>query len=121
MNGTLFDILMAETKPEFVTFEMDVFWVVHGGQDPVKLLDKYGDRFMLFHLKDMKDGTPIGLLTGKADPKNDVALGQGRIDYRKVLSAAERAGAKWYFIEDESPTSEQQIPQSLRYLEQVTW
>lgn len=121
VGGTLFDLLMAETKPEFVTYEMDVFWVVHGGQDPVELLKKYGNRFALFHLKDMKDGTPVGLLTGKSDNTNDVALGQGRIDYRKVLSAAERAGGKWYFIEDESPTVEQQIPQSLRYLEQVTW
>lgn len=120
-TGTLFDLLLAETKPKFVTYEMDIFWVVHGGQDPAKLLDRYRSRFALVHLKDMKDGTPIGLLTGHTDMSNDVALGQGRIDYRRALRAAEKAGVKWYFIEDESPTSEQQIPQSLRYLEQVKW
>jgi sugar phosphate isomerase/epimerase len=53
--------------------------------------------------------------------KNDVALGQGSIDYRRTLAAAQKAGVKWYFIEDESPTSEEQIPQSLQYLEQVKW
>src|SRR5258706_5575819 len=44
-NGTLFDLMMAETKPEFVRYEMDVFWIVHPGQDPVKLFEKYGNHF----------------------------------------------------------------------------
>src|SRR6266446_4111510 len=84
-SGTLFDLLLAETKPEFVTYEMDVFWVVHGGQNPVSLFEQYPERFALVHLKDMRVGTPIGLLTGSSDVKNDVALGQGRIDYRRIL------------------------------------
>lgn len=120
-SETLFDLLMAETKPELVTYEMDVFWIVHGGQNPVSMFEKYGDRFQLVHLKDMKASTPIGLLTGSSDVSNDVALGQGRIDYRRILPAAEKAGVKWYFIEDESPTSEKQIPQSMLYLKQVKW
>ncbi len=120
-SGTLFDLLMTETKPEFVSYEMDVFWIVHGGQDPVALFKKYGDRFALVHLKDMKHGTPINLLTGTSDVKNDVAMGTGRIDYPRILPAAEKAGVKWYFIEDESPTSEEQIPISLKYLENVKW
>lgn len=110
---------MTETKPEFVTYEMDVFWVVHGGQDPVSLFEKYKGRFALVHLKDMKIGTKIGLLTGSSDVSNDVALGTGQIDYRRILPAAAKAGVKWYFIEDESPTSEQQIPQTVRYLKEV--
>jgi sugar phosphate isomerase/epimerase len=120
-SENLFDLLMAETKPEFVTYEMDVFWVVHGGQNPVRLFEKYKGRFELVHLKDMKVGTPINLLTGTSDVKNDVAMGTGRIDYRRILPAAARSGVKWYFIEDESPTSEQQIPQSVRYLKDVKW
>ncbi|HEX4414622.1 MAG TPA: sugar phosphate isomerase/epimerase [Lacipirellulaceae bacterium] len=120
-SETLFDLLMKETKPEFVSFEMDVFWIVHAGQDPVALFDKYGDRFALVHLKDMKQGTPVNLLTGTSPVTNDVALGTGTINYHRVLPAAAKAGVKWYFIEDESPTSEQQIPVSLRYLETVTW
>ncbi|HEX3600988.1 MAG TPA: sugar phosphate isomerase/epimerase [Lacipirellulaceae bacterium] len=120
-SETLFDLLMKETKPGVVNYEMDVFWVVHGGQDPVALFKKYGDRFALVHLKDMKQGTPVGLLTGSSDVKNDVALGTGRIDYPRILPAAQKAGVKWYFIEDESPTSEQQIPITLKYLENVSW
>ena len=118
-SGTLFDLLVTETKTEFVTYEMDVFWVVHGGQNPVSMFDKYGNRFSLVHLKDMKKGTRINLLTGTSDVTNDVAMGTGQIDYRRVLPAAAKAGVKWYFIEDESPTSEQQIPQSVLYLKEV--
>jgi sugar phosphate isomerase/epimerase len=118
---TLFDLLVKETKPENVSYEMDVFWIVHAGQDPVALFEKYGHRFALVHLKDMKQGTPVGLLTGSSPVTNDVALGTGTINYRRVLPAAEKAGVKWYFIEDESPTSEEQIPITLRYLESITW
>jgi sugar phosphate isomerase/epimerase len=120
-QGTLFDLLVTETRPEFVSYEMDVFWIIHGGQDPVALLEKYGSRFQLTHLKGMKDSTPIGLLTGHSDAANAVPLGIGKIDIPPILQAAEKAGVKWHFIEDESPSSEQQIPQSLRYLEQVKW
>jgi sugar phosphate isomerase/epimerase len=115
-DGTLFDLLMRETNPANVKFEMDIFWVVHAGQDPVKLLKKYPGRWELMHLKDMRKGTPIGLLTGQSDVNNCVALGAGVIDVPAVLRAARQVGVKWYFIEDESPVSEQQIPQSLLYL-----
>ncbi len=120
-QGTLFDLLVAGTKPEFVRYEMDVFWIVHPGQDPVKLLEKYGRRFELMHVKDMKKGTPTGLLTGSSDVSNDVALGTGQMDWPAILSAAKRAGVKQYFIEDESPTAAEQIPKSLRFLGQVKW
>jgi sugar phosphate isomerase/epimerase len=98
---------------------MDIFWIVHPGQDPAKLLAKYGKRFQLMHLKDMKKSTPTGLLTGHTEVTNDVALGDGKIDLPATLRAAKKVGVKWYFIEDESPSVEQQVPQSLKYLEQV--
>jgi sugar phosphate isomerase/epimerase len=59
------------------------------------------------------------LLTGGSDVTNDVPLGTGKIDYVPILRAAEKAGTKWYIIEDESPLVEQQIPVSLRYLQTV--
>ncbi|HEV8431267.1 MAG TPA: sugar phosphate isomerase/epimerase [Pyrinomonadaceae bacterium] len=117
-DRTLFDLLMSETKPEYVRIEMDVYWIVHPGQDPVKFLAKYGKRIELMHVKDMKHGTPGGF-TGQSDVTNNVVLGQGIIDWPSVFRAAKKAGVKWYFIEDESPTSVEQIPQSLRYLEKL--
>jgi len=118
-QGTLFDLLLSETKPNFVSYQMDIFWIVHPGQDPVKLLDKYGPRFVSMHLKDMKKGLKGDLTGHVADLSNDVVLGTGQIDLPAVLKAAKRVGIKWYFIEDESPTAAEQIPQSLRYLDQV--
>jgi sugar phosphate isomerase/epimerase len=118
-DGTLFDLLMSETNPENVHYEMDIFWIVFPGQDPVKLLKKFPNRFELMHLKDMKKGLATGSLSGGTDVKNDVALGAGQIDMPAVLKAAQEIGVRWYFIEDESPISEEQIPQSLKYLAQV--
>jgi sugar phosphate isomerase/epimerase len=118
-QGTLLDLLFAETDPKTVSYEMDIFWIVFPGQDPVKLLEKYPKRWELMHLKDMRKGTQTGLLTGGTDVKNDAALGTGLMDMSAILRAAKKVGIKYYFIEDESPWSEQQIPQSLKFLEQV--
>lgn len=118
-QGTLLDLLFQETNPKFVNYEMDIFWIVFPGQDPVKLLQKYPNRWRLMHLKDMRKGTPTGALTGGTDVKNDAALGQGLMDLPAILHAAKKVGVKWYFIEDESPWSEKQIPESLQYLGEV--
>jgi sugar phosphate isomerase/epimerase len=118
-NGTLCDLLIRETNPKYVKYEMDIFWVVHAGQDPVQLLLKYPGRWALMHLKDMKKGTPTHLLTGSSPVSNDVVFGTGQIDMPAIFRAAAKVGTKWYFIEDESDVSEQQIPESLRYLREV--
>lgn len=119
-DGTLFDLLMEKTDPKLVSFEMDVLWTIHPGQDPAKLLKKYGSRWELLHLKDLKKGVK-GDLSGQTDTKNDVALGTGQVNYPQVLKAAQQAGVKWYFIEDESPTVTEQLPVSLKFLERISW
>jgi sugar phosphate isomerase/epimerase len=120
-QGTLLDLMMAETNPKRVAYQMDVLWIVFPGQDPVKLLEKYKGRWVLMHLKDLKKGVPTGALTGKTDVSNDVALGTGQMNWPVILQAAKKAGIKHYFIEDESPTSVEQIPQSLKFLPTVKW
>lgn len=120
-SGTLFDLLMQETNPKHVALQMDVFWIVHPGQDPATLLEKYAGRWLSLHVKDMRKGTPTGLLTGHTDVTNDVALGTGQIDYVRVLRAAQKAKVKWYFLEDESPSVEQQLPVSIQYLKNVNF
>jgi sugar phosphate isomerase/epimerase len=117
-QGTLFDLLMAETKPELVCYQMDVYWIVHPGHDPAGLLKKYGKRFELMHVKDMKKGVK-GDFTGKSNVNNDVILGTGQVDWTTVLNVAKQTGVKWYFIEDESDDAAQHIPQSLRFLEGI--
>jgi sugar phosphate isomerase/epimerase len=115
-DGTLFDLFMQETKPEFVSVQMDVLWIVFPGQDPVNLLEKYRGRWKLMHMKDLKKGVATGSLSGKTDVANDVVLGTGQMDWKAIFAAARQHGVKHYFIEDESPTSVDQIPASLSFL-----
>lgn len=117
-NGTLFDHLVKNTDPKYLNFEMDVFWIKHPGQDPVALLEKYPKRFPLMHLKDRKPGTP-GNQNGHADVESNVVLGTGDVGIEPVMTAAKKAGVKYYFIEDESSHSVAQIPQSLAYLKSL--
>jgi sugar phosphate isomerase/epimerase len=118
-DGTLMDLLMAETDPKCVYFQMDVLWTIFPGQDPAKLIQKYPDRWLLFHLKDLKKGVPTGSFSGSTELTNDVALGTGQVDWPSLFRASQKAGVKYYFIEDESPTVIDQVPQSLRFLEQL--
>jgi sugar phosphate isomerase/epimerase len=114
-DGTLFDLLAKQTETGIVDFQMDVFWIVHGGGNPVELFAKYPGRFPSTHLKDMRKGTKIEP-TGDAPDDTSVVLGEGMVDIPGVLRAANKAGVKLHFIEDEHPQSEKQIPRSLEYL-----
>lgn len=113
---TAFDILVGETKPEFVSFEMDVFWVFHAGIDPAALLKKHSNRWSLIHVKDIRKGAVTGLSTGGAPPTDNVAVGTGQINWPEVLKAAQDVGVQHFFIEDETPTPLVCIPDSLKYL-----
>lgn len=119
--GTLFDLLVAETDPRYVYFQMDVLWTIFPGQDPAKLLDKYPNRWLLMHLKDLKKGVPTGSLSGHTDLTNDVQLGTGQVDWPALFRASQKIGVKYYFIEDESPNVIKQVPKSLWFLEQLTF
>lgn len=119
-DGTnLFDFIVKNTNPKFVSFEMDVFWVTHGGQDPVKLLEKYPDRWVLMHVKDIRKGAPTGIYTGHAPATDDVAVGSGQVDWPAVFTEAQKVGVKWYFIEDESDTPFENIPKSVAYVKSL--
>jgi sugar phosphate isomerase/epimerase len=117
-KGTLFDYLATNTNPLYFNFEMDVFWVKHPGQDPVALLKKYPNRFLLMHLKDRKPGTP-GNQNGNADVETNVVLGTGDVGIAEIIKQAKKNGVKHYFIEDESSRSAAQIPQSLKFLKSL--
>jgi sugar phosphate isomerase/epimerase len=89
------DIIMQNTNPEIVDFEMDIYWVVTAGADPIAWLQKYPNRFRLGHLKDRKKD---------ADPKDTDAscdLGKGMIDFSKVLRVGRDNGMQYYIVEQE--------------------
>lgn len=118
-HGTMFDLLVGETNPAFVSFELDVFWATHGGADPTQLMEKYPDRWRLMHVKDIRIGAPTGIYTGHAPGTDDVPVGSGQVDWPKVLKEAQAVGVAWYFIEDESPTPLDNIPKSVAYLKSL--
>jgi len=115
-NGTAFDVLLKETNPKTVFFEVDTFWAEVAGQNSAPLIARLGKRVRLLHLKDLRKGAKTGVFTGAAADEDSVALGDGMIDWRGVLAAARKAGVEKYFIEDESPAVEKQVPRSLEFL-----
>ncbi|HEV2970890.1 MAG TPA: sugar phosphate isomerase/epimerase [Pirellulales bacterium] len=118
-RGTVFDEMAKLTKPEFVNYELDVYWAFDGGADPAQLMRKYPTRFPLMHLKDMRKGVHTPNYTGHEDVESDVALGTGQLDIPAILAEAEKIGVKHYYIEDESSKSVQQIPQSVQYIRSI--
>jgi sugar phosphate isomerase/epimerase len=119
-NGTMFDYIVQKTDPRYVNFEMDVFWVKHPGQDPVALLKKYPNRFLMLHLKDREPGTK-GNQEGRAPDETNVVLGKGDVGIETIMKQAKKIGIKYYFIEDESPKSVEQIPESLKFLSNIKY
>lgn len=118
-DGTLFDFIITNTNPEYVSFELDILWAFHPGGDPAALLRKYPKRFKLMHVKDLKVGVK-GDFSGSTDPNNDVTLGSGQINIKEVLNAARKSDIQYYYIEDESKNASKQVPQSIKFLEKIS-
>ena len=117
-NGTLLDYIFQHTNPENVSFEMDVLWVLHGGGNPVQLLEKYGNRWKLMHVKDLKKGV-VGDFSGGTPAENDVILGTGQADWKNIFKVSKKIGIKHYFIEDESEHEVKNVPLSIEYLKNL--
>lgn len=97
MNGELGqDVMMKNTDPALVDFELDMYWVVAGGQDIEAWLNKYPGRFRLCHVKDRKKGATA------TEKDASVVVGTGSIDYAKILKTAKKQGMEYYIIEQES-------------------
>ncbi len=100
-DGTTgFDILVKETDPKLVFFEMDCYWITQAGLDPVEMLNRLGRRVRLLHIKDRKPGFP---------PSNDMSqssahfteVGTGGIDWPRILTAARKLQIEHYFVEQD--------------------
>ena len=87
------DVMMNNTDTSSVDYELDMYWVVAAGQDPEAWLKKYKDRFRLCHVKDRTKGA-----TEAAD---SCTLGEGSIDYAKILKTAKENGMEYYIVEQE--------------------
>jgi sugar phosphate isomerase/epimerase len=89
--------------------EMDIYWVVRAGHDPVSIFKKHPGRFAMVHVKDMD----------KTNPELNTEIGSGSIDFKTILSNAKLAGIKHFIVEQENYTNidpYKSIAQSSAYL-----
>jgi sugar phosphate isomerase/epimerase len=90
-DRTAFDILMAHTDAKNVVFQVDLYWATLGGADPVQLLERYGNRIQLFHVKDMAAPFP-----GRIE-----IVGEGIIDFPTIFAASQ--GPVMYYVVEHDP------------------
>ncbi len=94
-----FDVFLPEMDKEYMTMELDLFWAIKAGQNPVKLFKKYPGRFQLFHLKDMYTKEKPFFKTQSSD---FAPVGAGIVNFKKILAAKDIAGMKYSFVEQDS-------------------
>jgi sugar phosphate isomerase/epimerase len=87
------DLLMKETDPSLVDYEMDIYWVVTAGHDPEAWLQKYQNRFRLCHAKDR--------IKNSTQKEATCTLGKGSINFPKILETAKKQGMKYFIAEQE--------------------
>jgi len=101
------DVMMKGTDPDLVDFEMDIYWVVEAKQDPVKWLEKYPNRFKLCHIKDMYNDEKVARIKEDEPSEGDwplnvsCVLGEGKIDFDKILDVASAQGMEKWIVEQE--------------------
>lgn len=102
-GGNLLDVLMKNTDPKLVGLELDIMWAKVGGVEPVKVFEQFKGRIPLVHMKNVKGG--IGPQYNEKVPKEAFEeVGKGVIAIGPVLVAAQKAGAKHFFVEqDQTP------------------
>ena len=103
-----FDVLCEETNPAFVQIELDLFWIIHGGGDPIAFFERWPGRTPTVHVKDRtRDGQMVD-------------LGAGAIDWPAIFAHRHRAGIRHYFVEHDQPADPfASIAASYRYLSQL--
>ncbi len=98
-----FHVLLDETDPKLVGIEMDCFWVSVAGHDPVEILSHHPDRIAMLHLKDKPKGFPVQY-NESVPGATFKEVGNGSMDWAKILDAGAKAGVRHYFVEqDQTP------------------
>ena len=92
-NGkTGFEILFEHTDPVLVKMQLDCFWIMYGGYNPIEVIEKYGERVVSMHIKDMKR------VDGK---KRSIEFGLGELDISRLMQVGDKYGVKWFIAEQE--------------------
>ncbi len=89
-NTCALDILMENTDPEYVSLQMDTYWMVRGGEDPAALLKKYPGRTRIMHLKDM------------AEDESNACVGTGSMTFEPIIKEMRLQNIHYWTVEQES-------------------
>jgi len=87
-----YDILLNHTEPELMCMQLDTYWMVYGGYQPIDYFKKHPGRFELLHIKDM-DNT---------SERESTEIGHGIIDFQAIFNAQKQSGMKYFFLEQEA-------------------
>ena len=87
-----YDILLKNTTPENVTMELDIYWIIYGGQKPMDYFDKFPGRFKLWHVKDMDAGPA----------RESTEIGSGMVKWPEIFATKEKSGMEMFYVEQES-------------------
>jgi len=97
---------------------MDVLWTYFPGADPEALLVKYGDRFKLIHVKDLRKGIK-GNLSGTTPTENDCHLRYWTTQSSRNTPSSKKSGVMHFIWKMESPIYYLQVPKSIKFLENL--
>ena len=100
-DTTGYATLMKNCDPKLVCIEMDCYWIVQAGGDPLQMFREYGSRIQLLHLKDRKPGFPTTQIKDDA-AEHFTEIGAGTIDWKGILVAAKKNAVKHMFVERDS-------------------
>jgi sugar phosphate isomerase/epimerase len=102
-NTCGYDLMLMRCDARLLKMEMDVFWAVYAGVDPVSYFERYPGRFPLLHIKDLKKGYKGSTTASPSDqgPNPFFPVGQGSIDWRKIFAHTSQAGTKHIFVEQD--------------------
>ena len=117
---TGYEVLLKETDPSLVNFEMDIYWVVRAGQDPIKIIKENPGRIKMWHLKDMASKQPPSYTT--SGPQFFAPVGTGIINFKEIFKYKKESGMKYFFVEQDQtklPVYEA-IAKSFGYVKKLT-
>ena len=108
---TMWEVLVRETDPDLVHFELDLYWIKYGGSDPETVLRDVGDRVSLVHLKDMAPD----------ETRSDLPVGEGTMPWPDLLKTADELGVEWFVAEQDNPRDAMQdVGTSLEALRELS-
>jgi sugar phosphate isomerase/epimerase len=116
-----FDEMLKVFDSNLVKIELDVFWVTIAHNDPLSWIKKLGDQLLFLHMKDLKANTPLDYSVFDVDNAVFLEIGDGIIDFKKVLQACKEVGVQYAFLDQDHTTMDkmESVKKSLAYIKRL--